>query len=111
MNLFDWMEHYKVIETMFITIVMAGSLLMTVMGFKAAWQILFAKRYPITSASSNEMEEELEAMVSRIVDERLRVAEFDTVMVLMEKQRLKKLEIQELQLRLGADDAAQCHLS
>lgn len=42
----------------------------------------------------------LEHTVSTMIEEHLRIHAFDTAMVLMEKQRLKKLEIEELSLRL-----------
>lgn len=112
MSAFESIKLAAILGSAFIFI--AGVVLMTLL-FKAIGLLkaIVLPGYKITSAP--EGDEILEAKVVSIVNEQLRIQSFDSAMVLMEKQRLKKLEIEELELRLACNredrHAGECHLS
>lgn len=112
MNAFEIIKLAAILGSAFIFI--AGVVLMTLL-FKAieVLKAIVHPGYKITSAP--EGDEILEAKVISIVNEQLRIQSFDSAMVLMEKQRLKKLEIEELEIRLASNKedrhAGECHLS
>jgi hypothetical protein len=109
-NPFEWIEHHYVLEYV-ITITLSIFLIsMTLLTLKAVQGALFTKpRRSHLCVSSEEVQKspgvseaksDLHDLIQQTVEEALRIKEFDSAMVLMEKQRLKKLEIEELKLQL-----------
>lgn len=62
------------------------------------------------SQANNMASDDLSELIAREVEQQIKTIEFDSAMVLMEKQRLKKLELQELSLRLNANEAVRTEL-
>lgn len=100
MNPIEWLEAHYAMEIVFLLTMLAVSVILGTMALR-----VFRTGFTRGSAWG----ETPEAMIKKALDERLRILEFDTAMVLMEKQRLKKLEIDalELQLRLNGAKSAE----
>jgi len=100
MNLYQWIidHHIANLVFMFVALNMIVALLIVL------WRIIFTtgemikpKKSPKPSLTLCEKDEEY---LNRLIHDRITEREFDSAMVLMEKGRLKKLEIEELQLQL-----------
>ncbi|MFA5216286.1 hypothetical protein [Sulfuricurvum sp.] len=101
---FEWIQHYYVLEyaiTITLSIFLISMILLTL---KAVQGALFTKARRTQSCDIKkdkaDNEADLHNTIKEVVEEILRIKEFDTAMVLMEQQNLKKLEIEELRLRL-----------
>lgn len=109
-NPFEWMEHYYVFQYALIITLGIFLISMLLMTMKAVQGALVPKPRRSSSGVSreevqenpdeSEVKRDLHDMIQQYVEEVLRIKEFDTAIVLMEKQRLKKLEIEELKLQL-----------
>ncbi|MCL4431873.1 MAG: hypothetical protein M1300_06095 [Epsilonproteobacteria bacterium] len=107
MNPFVFIQQHYIVEY---AIVFALSALFIVMIAALGWifyaaiiQDLFKSRSKGASCTPSSLQEVpnetiLEAIAGE-VEKRIRTLEFDSAIILMEKQRLKKLEIEELKLK------------
>ncbi|MFA6145577.1 MAG: hypothetical protein WCW84_10415 [Sulfurimonas sp.] len=100
MNLYQWIidHHIANLVFMFVALNMIVAMLIVL------WRIIFTtgemikpKKSPKPSLTLSEKDEEY---LNGLIRDRISEHEFDSAMVLMEKGRLKKLEIEELQLKI-----------
>ncbi|KFN40877.1 MAG: hypothetical protein JU82_00415 [Sulfuricurvum sp. MLSB] len=98
MRVLDWLQLHHFFEIFLVFALMSGAMILVILMIKVGWNTIFETGFMKRGAS--ELPERIQERIESIVEELLRVREFDTAMILMEKQRLKKLELQELGLKV-----------